>query len=76
MSDDDLRELKAYKMGYDLGWFRANEALKPLLIELEDCIMRSNVWKEVEKECEREGRERPMFMARIAALITEMGQIR
>lgn len=76
MSEDDLRELKAYKMGYDLGWFRANEAIKPLLMELEECIMASNVWREIENECEREGKERPLFMSRIAGLIADMGQLR
>lgn len=76
MSEDELRELKAYKLGYDLGWFRASEAIKPLLIELEDCIAHSYTWQEVEKECEREGRELPLYMARIAELIADMGQLR
>lgn len=76
MNEDDLRELKAYKMGYDLGWFRANEALKPLLDQLQSCISHSHTWQEIENDCEKEGRERPLFMAKIIGIIADMEQLR
>lgn len=75
MNDDELRELKAYKMGYDLGWYRATETLKPLLNELWDCMGRSTTWKQIEKEGEK-GKDKPIFMTRILAIICELQQIR
>ena len=71
MDRDELRELKAYKMGYDLGWFRATEAIVPLLDELRSCMEHSETWRQIE----RENSERPFFIARILSTIMELRQI-
>lgn len=71
MNPEDLNELKAYKMGYDLGWYRATEALMPLLHDLEDCMANSATWRQIEKETN----EQPIFIARIAGIICDLRQI-
>lgn len=74
MNKDELRELKAYKMGYDLGWCRAAETIHPLLQGLADCMQNSITWRQIE----REGKEKdqPIFMAKILSIIEELHQIR
>lgn len=74
MKEVELRELKAYKMGYDLGWYRANENLKPILNDLADCMLRSSTWQQIEEEG-KEG-DQPIFMAKILSLISTLEQIR
>lgn len=74
MNNDELRELKAYKMGYDLGWYRATESIKPLLTKLQDCISKSSTWQQIEKEGRKE--DQPIFMAEILSLMDEFNQIR
>lgn len=76
MEENDLRELRAYKLGYDLGWFRACEAVKPLLEDLQDCLARSATWREIEDEVEREDGKRPLYMARVTAILADMNQLR
>lgn len=73
MSEDELRELKAYKMGYDLGWFRASEALESLLTELEECMERSATWKQIEKEGKKND---ALFYQRILGILIDLKQIR
>lgn len=72
MDEDELRELKAYKMGYDLGWFRATESIVPLLDDLRGCMEQSATWKQIE----RDGGEKPIFIARILSTIMELRQIK
>lgn len=74
MNEDDLRELKAYKMGYDLGWYRATESIKPILDRLQNCMANSTTWKQIEKEGKRD--DQSMFMAQILNAMAEIQQIR
>lgn len=74
MNNDELRELKAYKMGYDLGWYRATESIKPFLTKLQDCISKSSTWRQIEKE--GRGKDQPVFMAEILIVMDELNQIR
>lgn len=75
MNEEDLRELKAYKLGYDLGWYRACEALKPMLDDMQDCIGNSPTWRQIERES-KEGKDLPLFMARILGIMGEMADMR
>lgn len=75
MDEAELRELKAYKMGYDLGWARCSESIMPLLQELQDCMAHSSTWRTIEQESAN-GQEPPVFMAKIMTVIQELQQLK
>jgi hypothetical protein len=70
--EDNLKELRAYNIGYDLGWYRAHEAIANDLQELSDAILNSATFKQIE----REGQDTPIFLAKIMGIIIEIKTMR
>lgn len=71
-TDDGLRELRAYKIGYDLGWYRALESVANDLSEITDAIMNSATFKEIE----REHHDKPIFLAKIIDIQLQVAGMR
>lgn len=69
---DDLKELRAYNIGYDLGWYRAHESIANDLQEIADAILNSATFREIE----REGHDKPIFLVKILNIISEVNTMR
>lgn len=69
---DSLKELRAYKIGYDLGWYRAHEALANELTEIADAILNSATFKQIEEE----KHDRPIFLAKILGIQQQIAEMR
>ena len=72
MDENELKQLKAYKVGYDLGWYRAVEAISSDLQEIVDGILNSATIKRIE----RENHKKPMFLAKILDIITSLSEMK
>jgi hypothetical protein len=69
---EQLKELRAYKIGYDLGWYRAHEALAGQLSEVTDAITNSATFQQIE----REGGSKPIFLAKILDIQLQIVEMR
>lgn len=70
--EDPLKELRAYNIGYDLGWYRAHEAISNEMQEIADAILNSATFKAIEAG----HGDKPIFLAKILDLITQMNEMR
>ncbi|HVA10624.1 MAG TPA: hypothetical protein VNG32_00460 [Candidatus Dormibacteraeota bacterium] len=70
--NDSLKELRAYNIGYDLGWYRAHESISNEMQEIADAILNSAIFKEIQ----REHSTKPIFLAKILDLIMQMNEMR
>lgn len=70
--DNSFKELRAYNIGYDLGWYRAHEAISNELQEIADAILNSATFKKIE----RENSDKPIFLAKILDIIAQMNEMR
>lgn len=61
-SQDGLKELRAYKVGYDLGFFRGVEAMSDKVRKIAELIEMSATWKEIEREAKEKGDEKIPFL--------------
>ena len=61
-NQDGLKELRAYKVGYDLGFFRGVEAMSDKVRKIAELIEMSATWKEIEREAKEKGDEKIPFL--------------
>lgn len=71
-NDDSLKELRAYKVGYDLGWYRAFESISNDLKEVADAILNSATFRQIQRETSDE----PIFLAKILNIQQEIKDMR
>lgn len=69
---DELKELRAYNIGYDLGWYRAMESVSGDLQGLADAILNSATLKQIEQE----GGDKPIFLARVMDILAQLQTMR
>ncbi len=67
-----FKELRAYNIGYDLGWYRAMETVSNDLAEIADAILNSATFKEIEQE----NGDKPIFLAKILGIIDQLKTMR
>lgn len=71
-NDDSLKELRAYKVGYDLGWYRAFESISNDLTEIADAMLNSATFRQIQ----RENSDKPIFLAKILNIQQEIKDMR
>lgn len=71
-NSDQMKELRAYNIGYGLGWYRAHESIVNDLQEIADAILNSATFKAIELE----NGDKPIFLAKILNIISELKTMR
>ena len=74
--EEELKELRAYKVGYDLGWYRCAELVDGELQKLVDAMKLSPTFRQIEREAAEAKGKRPLLYATILRLIAELGELR
>lgn len=72
MEEEKLKELRAYNIGYDLGWYRAHESIVNDLQEIADAMLNSATVRAIE----REKGSYPIFLAKILDIISQLTTMR
>lgn len=67
-NEDPLKELRAYNIGYDLGWFRALETVSDDLKKIIDAMQQSYTFQQIESESSN----KPIFIMEIMNLIMDI----
>ena len=73
MKEEEMKQLKAYKVGYDLGWYRAYESICVDLGEIADAMLQSAAFQEIQREI---GDDKPIFLAKILRIISQVNEMR
>lgn len=69
--EEELKELRAYKTGYDLGYFRGVEAMSGKIEKIISLMERSATFKQIVDEAKAKGEEVPFFFGELLTLIAD-----
>lgn len=75
-TDDELKELKAYKTGYDLGYYRGMTAMIEPLNKINELITMSSTFKKIQREAQEKGEKVPVLFTDIIATIQDAYSLR